>query len=471
MTSVPDSANNESTISQPTDDLGFDPQSVATYVRDAIAGGSVYGQADRTRDDVHAYRRALIVAPSYQSSHGWLALASSAADLMLIHKALVHLGYQKQDIRVLSDTCIGFSRVADPTRENVGFEWLTDDTQSGDVRFFYFSGYSESIYQETDHGQPKRAHRVPIGRASIPSAYHHYTPTPDITPSVASTPTRELPYYSQALVTRFQEWRPGARRDALSKILIDEINQYMSRLPAGSTFNCVLDCSVGAKNPGLKKKTPAWTHEHRGQAATSVAMDAHDQPKASKRPVRFCKCHLRSTVSPNHHPCQTVQASGMVLAQSSGHPSEPALTNEIPAGEFKFEPTRAKTLVWTAWQQRRLSTDPGKFVPGTFTEARVCRSCQASIGWWKNKLRHPFQPHQASSSDLKCSSLMTRIEHSKELQARSSKSDLSQFVQVEYNLNLRDDTHLFQNLHKLWASLEDASESEVDEVLQSPAVL
>ncbi|KAG8745927.1 hypothetical protein FRC10_006731 [Ceratobasidium sp. 414] len=91
---------------------------------------------------------------------------------MLMHKMLVQCGYEEQNIRILCDYVGGFLELADPTRQNIlaSLEWLTSNTQPGDHRFFYFSGYGERVLQEED---ASRARCVRIGDEPEPDSRLH----------------------------------------------------------------------------------------------------------------------------------------------------------------------------------------------------------------------------------------------------------------------------------------------------------
>ncbi|KAG9111911.1 hypothetical protein FRC07_008004, partial [Ceratobasidium sp. 392] len=257
-----------------------------------------------------------------------------------------------------------FSGVADSTRENVlyGLQWLTSNTHPGDFRFFYFCGYGECIFQEKDNGQPKEARRVQIGQnLNVPGDYRHQESGLGSVTDMAPILPEEFPYHIRAFVTSFQEWRLGARKDAASKILYTEFNQYLAKFPPE-----VLS-TVGEKTSGLQPTPLSWANGARGQIAAPVACPEYNEPV----PLQLCRCHLL----PVFRSAQggMVHVSGTVSTQPSSYAPNPTVIDDIPLEERELESIRAKTFIWTGWQRRKKSEDSAIFFSGplsqVFTEA------------------------------------------------------------------------------------------------------
>ncbi|KAG8738384.1 hypothetical protein FRC12_016772 [Ceratobasidium sp. 428] len=168
---------------------------------------------------------------------------------------LIRFGYEKQNIRILSDVCGGFHGLADPTRENIfsSLDWLASDTAPGDYRFFHFSGHGERILQDKDHGQAKQARRVVTDRSlrepgalfdnELDMKGYGATPTRITEQTIL---TEELAYYNEAIVTRNTELRPGEQGPA-SRIMDHELNNCLSKLPPESILTCVIDCCASGR--------------------------------------------------------------------------------------------------------------------------------------------------------------------------------------------------------------------------------
>ncbi|KAG8695201.1 cytochrome c oxidase subunit 1 [Ceratobasidium sp. 394] len=97
-------------------------------------------------------QRALIIAirytgQSWRDTHGDMELEGCHEDALDVLEFLYDReGYQNQDIRVLVDAPDHPSS-RPPTRENIleGIKWLVDGCQSGDKRFFYYSGHGTRV--------------------------------------------------------------------------------------------------------------------------------------------------------------------------------------------------------------------------------------------------------------------------------------------------------------------------------------
>ncbi|KAG9102927.1 hypothetical protein FRC06_000778 [Ceratobasidium sp. 370] len=156
---------------------------------------------------------------------------------MLVHKMLVQGGYEEQNIRILCDYVGGFMELADPIRQQIldSLEWLTSNTQPGDHRFFYFSGYGERIIQEQDASRARCVRIHGTGYASEGTMKQEIS-------------EMHLAYYPEAIITRYRELRPGEPRDRCSKVMDYELNRYWSNLPSGSILTCIMDCRIGGRN-------------------------------------------------------------------------------------------------------------------------------------------------------------------------------------------------------------------------------
>ncbi|QRV97214.1 ICE-like protease (caspase) p20 domain protein [Ceratobasidium sp. AG-Ba] len=212
---------------------------VGNYIRNAIRNGSKLGPYDDTENIPPAERRALIVAPLYNShveidtGTRWAMLKSTATDAKLVHEMLVKHGYDRANIRVLSDVCGGFRGLADPTKENIlsSLEWLTANTRPGDYRFFHFSGHGERIIREKDQHKAKQARRVIID--ALPKSGDTERDDKSTVPTMRIKeqiiPIEDLAYYNEGIVTRSSELRAGDSGLA-SRIMDHELNDYFSRL-------------------------------------------------------------------------------------------------------------------------------------------------------------------------------------------------------------------------------------------------
>ncbi|QRV95037.1 ICE-like protease (caspase) p20 domain protein [Ceratobasidium sp. AG-Ba] len=346
MAAVPDYASNAPHTQELDGGSGLHIQRVAAYISAAIADGNLHNRTDYANGP-HIRRKAVIAAPTYRSTNNRSALDSSAVDLMLIHKALILSGYKRQDIRVLSDLCGGFSGIADPTRENLlyGFDWLANNTHSGDFRFFYFVGYGEHMFQERDSGQPKQARRVQIGRGFMVPDVHRFIPKSAV--DAPSTMFRDFPYHNRALVSSHQEWRIGTRRDAVSKVLNTEINEFMRRMPSGTTLNCVLDFSVGVKSPA-PKQNELWIRDSFGQPTAPASVSGKDKwTILERRSYDYSSRPLKSPGS-NYSQRGALQASGMFSTSPSQFPPDPIpldpiSIDDIPVEDSEFQFGQART--------------------------------------------------------------------------------------------------------------------------------
>ncbi|KAG9079775.1 hypothetical protein FRC06_007484 [Ceratobasidium sp. 370] len=205
MSTIPRTPGQRLAIQNPvqaSDASAVNGQEVTEYIRGAIAAGSwLPNPSDETLQTARVTRRALIVAPIYTNDPSWSVLNTTATDVMLVHKMLVRCGYEKRNIWVLCDICSGFLGLADPTRENIlsSLERLTSNTQTGDYRFFHFSGHGEHTLQEKDIRHAKRARRVHTGsEPTLPGDYERYSSIREPQRITEQTiPEKELAYYNE----------------------------------------------------------------------------------------------------------------------------------------------------------------------------------------------------------------------------------------------------------------------------------
>ncbi|QRV83067.1 VHS domain protein [Ceratobasidium sp. AG-Ba] len=234
---------------------------VHDYIYAAIKDGSKLGGPEDDLDGIPPVKkRALIIGPLYKNhveldmGKMWSMLRSTATDAMLVHKMLVNHGYDRANIRLLSDVCGGFRGVADPTRENIfsSLEWLTANTRPGDHRFFHFSGHGERMLREKGSVRSKQARRVIIDSLLSPRAGSSDTERSTLYTAISARikeqmiPVEDLAYYNEGIVVRNGELRSGDPGPA-SRIMDHELNDHFSRLPPESVLTVRLQCCASGR--------------------------------------------------------------------------------------------------------------------------------------------------------------------------------------------------------------------------------
>ncbi|KAG9121594.1 Ca(2+)-dependent cysteine protease [Ceratobasidium sp. 392] len=427
---------------QASDASCVNAEEVAAYVYQAIEDGSrLLDSSNEASATTTALRRALIVAPLYTNDPNWAPLTSTATDVMLVHKMLVRYGYEERNIRILSDICGGFRGVADPTRENIlsSLEWLTNNTQPGDFRFFHFSGHGERILQEKDTSQAKQARRVRTGRElTLPGDYERYELICEPERIMQQTiPERELAYYNEAIVTRYCEPRFGERGDCSSKIMDNELNQHLSNLPPNSTLTCIMDCCASGRI--TNSNTKARGAGFRGRPNQQTSMAPSGGPPLVQIPSQDDELEFLSGPST---PSNIVQAatqtlSGVVSTVTSlVSPAQIIMSAEIPVQERQMDHIRARTFVRTGCHQRQESYDSMEYNSGLFTRV-FARALDT---------RHD----NLKAGVIDYDTLFDQV--STEVAEQSFAMSTLQFVQ-------------------LWTSIQDGNEDQVDVLLKSPVVI
>ncbi|KAG8697649.1 Ca(2+)-dependent cysteine protease [Ceratobasidium sp. 394] len=446
-------------------DLEIHPE-VYEYVKMAIEGW--IRPPNNIDNSLPVSKRALIVAPLYEGHiephTKWAMLKSTATDAMLMHQMLVQYGYERHNIRVLSDICGEFGDLADPTRHNIlsGLEWLTSNTRPGDYRFFHFSGHGERIVQEEDNGQAKQARRVITDNsARRPGAL----PDTERDSTIGATVDRiteqtilveELAFYNEAIVTRYRERRRGDTGPC-SRIMDHELNRKLSDLHPGSTLTCVLDCcasgrllnnNVKAQGGGFRGRAdrpvrlppPAYVNS---SSENNREMLENEEEKDEPMPLWENGHHNdRPTVAPLPGGFQTPWRQTQlppVPPASLGRPSYIKMTERIPIKERKMDGIRAKTFVWTGCHQRQDAWGHDDRQP---------------YGWgiFSKAFTQAFETH--------LSSLVGTSENERELDYNT--------LFIEISNSVLEETKKLGTLQfvQLWTSFQDVDENQVGELLQ-----
>ncbi|KAH7319540.1 hypothetical protein B0J17DRAFT_685958 [Rhizoctonia solani] len=208
-------------------------------------------------------RRALLIAIQYKADgrRDVDHLSSTPNDILRVYKMLGKHGYDASNIRILSERFMD-DDMSDPTKENLqlSLEWLVQGAQSGDYRYFHFSGHGEVF--KCRSGKGKIARVIPESLAGRKADDTDVVPlassglTGETTGDQRGTrifgqkvPRSELVLYNEAMLTLWKS--PSLQHEAsmteeqlddYNRILDVDLNAVFSQLPPGCTLTTTLDC-------------------------------------------------------------------------------------------------------------------------------------------------------------------------------------------------------------------------------------
>eukprot|EP00929_Paragymnodinium_shiwhaense_P097726 TRINITY_DN59342_c0_g1_i1.p1 TRINITY_DN59342_c0_g1~~TRINITY_DN59342_c0_g1_i1.p1 ORF type:complete len:1827 (+),score=630.77 TRINITY_DN59342_c0_g1_i1:155-5635(+) len=227
----------------------------------------------------HQRRRALLVGANYVSSHA--PLKGCVNDIWSLQCLLRHtLRYGDDQLRLLLDGADGRQTRADrlATKANMiaGLQWLISGAQPGDNLMFVFCGYGAQ--HPRSPGLPDHeAYLVPSDfGADMPPNFFSASPQPVADPRMAAS--------------------HGYRLLALA-----ELNEFISRLPAGCHMTVMLDCcySVLPTVSPVSNFSPTFPRVDRGRVDYAKLRDFISRPRFLELPVlpiSHTPAHLRNRV-------------------------------------------------------------------------------------------------------------------------------------------------------------------------------
>ncbi|CAE6537694.1 unnamed protein product [Rhizoctonia solani] len=189
--------------------VGTLEESTAIGIINAIQNGD-YSDA-QSGSPTKVKRRALLVGVQYIQWPGInMELPSTPHDVWRIYNMLRDQGYEASNIRILVEGIIDDDRY-NPSKSNImrELEWLVEGAQSGDYRYFHFSGHGEAF--ETKKGIGKITRAIPSSRFPTrpddPERIN-FQSNPTIQRNVSvpsqSIPEGEVKYYNEALITSYK---------------------------------------------------------------------------------------------------------------------------------------------------------------------------------------------------------------------------------------------------------------------------
>ncbi|CAE6529688.1 unnamed protein product [Rhizoctonia solani] len=215
-------------------------------------------------------RRALLVAVQHDygdmrnAVNGYLHMRASPTDVLLVYRMLLTRGYEPQNIRILVMGATSGS-LSYPRKQNMmdSLEWLFHSAESGDYRYFHFSGHGYAY--EVEDGE-------------VTHDKH------DCSPALGSP----FKFYREALLTEWEypSWEDMIKRqlkepiklDAENRIDAEELNAMINKLPEGCTLTVTLDCFHGARMYNINYKPPQGLSVRRGGMGWPIAAPGRNQP-------------------------------------------------------------------------------------------------------------------------------------------------------------------------------------------------
>ncbi|KAG8727257.1 hypothetical protein FRC11_013587, partial [Ceratobasidium sp. 423] len=199
--------------------------------------------------------------------NGNLYMLASPTDVLLVYRMLwlcqVTRGYEPQNIRILVMGPTGGSS-SYPIKYNImdSLEWLFRSAESGDYRYFHFSGHGYAYeVEEGEGGVAARVRLVPPTTAERPEHPNSVIRDRHDCPSV---PESRVKFYREALLTewKYPSWQDRLKRqmkgpiklDAENRIDAEEFNAMINKLPKGCMLTVTLDCFHGGRMYNINYK-------------------------------------------------------------------------------------------------------------------------------------------------------------------------------------------------------------------------
>ncbi|KAL5640284.1 hypothetical protein ACGC1H_007528 [Rhizoctonia solani] len=226
------------------------------------------------------------------------------------------------------------------TKQNItdSFEWLFHSAESGDHRYFHFSGHGYAYEVEEGEGNIARMRFAPPKQAvhGYPDSVAHGE-QPMLLP-----PGSQDKFYREALLTRWdtptlieiEESEEPIILDAHNRINDQEFKSMISKLPKGCVLTITLDCLHGAQMNDINR--PRLVSQYRGEAGWSI-----NEPEARESSTSSFKTYA------NTSPRNLFVPPGFHLY--SDFSFDPNVTMERVKGPEVLGGVEATVFVWSGY--------------------------------------------------------------------------------------------------------------------------
>ncbi|CAE6376713.1 unnamed protein product [Rhizoctonia solani] len=333
--------------------------------------------------EARVQRRALVVAIQYDCDSRnigqSLYLPNSMVDALRVYHMLLSCGYQAQNIRILAPY---FGLDCDPTKPNIvnSLEWLVSNVETGDNRYFHFSGYGQAYEVAFAEGKVARARPVPQAGSETaqPSTWDEQpVSSPRTFPPQSQTdcpphgvilcnnpgaePTGPITHYREALLTHWKtpSWEEtrssGTKHDAYNRIDDEELNAVLAKLPKECTLTMTLDltglqqCVHGARMYNVN--IPFLGNRFRGGAGTSLVKPGPESGPSVTNPFSICP-------APGTSLCNLFMPP--VFHLHSNFKLDPKITMEYVQGPNTLHDIKATVFAWSGFSTQ--PTYAGAFI-------------------------------------------------------------------------------------------------------------
>lgn len=373
-----------------------------------------------------ATRRALLIGVQYKvwpkdSSSSWGPLPSTPYDVLRIYNMLRAQGYQESNFRILVEGIVSDHRCT-PTKSHImeGLQWLVQDAQHGDHRYFHFSGHGDAF--ETTKEVGKEARRIPRGHFVLrKDDFDRMGPNSDKTIERNKRITdqdakeEELTYYNEAFVTTYLAPLHGitdpVEQENYNRVRDEELNAVFAELPKGCTITTTLDCCHSGRmiNNNLKLLGSGFRGRLLGSSEETIAQGPLSQLPHDKslngvsvedgKVLRDGTLDQRAIVidilaplgqkAPNITPQRKVDTDVERNASTTGParvirkallenripprnyvlPPRISPTEKLPANEASRDRIKATMMAWSSCHQRQSAISSNLLLGGYFTMA------------------------------------------------------------------------------------------------------
>ncbi|CAE6342208.1 unnamed protein product [Rhizoctonia solani] len=232
-------------------------------------------------------RRALLVAVHYEgdmrnTQDDSLLIPTSPLDVCRVYRMLLTRGYEPQNIRILVDGLVR-NYLTHGTKQNI---WLFQSAESGDHRYFHFSGHGYAY--EVEEGEGKMARVRLVSSSGVEHEYPN-SMAHDEQPSISPHATQDK-FYREALLTgwdtptliEIHESEEPIMLDAHNRIndqAVKEFRSMVSKLPKGCVLTITLDCLHGAQMTDVNRPCPV-SHWRGGASWPSNEQEAGESSRS-----------------------------------------------------------------------------------------------------------------------------------------------------------------------------------------------